>query len=204
MEENTNKAIFTLMQKVVDKLEAISKDVNNKDHVELSDIILKKDSETKELISKTINNQAILNKTNLDVENRIIDSIIKNRITPSVNNYTEYSLLGSKSHFKPKVLILILFSLVLIWSSLKYIPTYFIENGSLNNEKEEYELFYNYVYLKQFKNDEPNIAGETLKKIKQKDSLFMKEYNTLLNTYKREIRKQELKEELNSLDNNDR
>lgn len=203
MDENINKAIFTLMQKVVDKLEAISKDVNNKDYVEISDIILKKDSETKELISKTIKNQAILNQTNLDIENRIINAIIENKSTPSISNHKEYSLLGSKSHFKPLTLILILFSLVIIWSSLKYIPTYFIENSSLSKEREEYQLFYNYVYLKQFKNDEPNIAGETLKKVKQKDTLFMKEYYVLLNTYRREIRKQELKEELNSIDNND-
>ena len=32
----------------------------------------------------------------------------------------------------------------------------------------------------------------------------MKEYHTLLSTYQREIRKQELKEELKLLDNNDR
>ena len=68
----------------------------------------------------------------------------------------------------------------------------------------QYELFYEYVSLKQFKEGEINIADEILKKIKQKDSLFIKEYRTLSNTYKREIRKQELKEELNSLDNNDR
>jgi hypothetical protein len=203
MDENTNKALFTLMQKVVDKLDVITEKINTKNETVLSDIILKKNSETKELISKTINNQAVLNQTNLDIENRIINSIIENKATPTISNHREYSLLGSKSYFKPITLIIMLFSLITIWSSLKYLPSYFIENGSLSDEKEEYELFYNYVYLKQFKNDEPNIAGEILKKVKQKNTLFMKEYHTLLSTYKREIKRQKLKEELNSLDNND-
>lgn len=204
MNENTDKAIFTLMQKVVDKLEAISKDINNKDHVEISDIIIKKDDETKELISKTIKNQAILNQTSLNIENRIINAIEKNKATPSVNNYNEYSLLGSRSHFKPFTLIIMLFVLVITWSSIKYIPPYFIENSLLNKEKKEYELFYNYVYLNQFKSGKINIASEILKKVRQKDTLFMKEYYTLLSTNKREIRKQKLKEELNSLNYNDR
>lgn len=197
MDENANKAIFNLMQIVVDKLEAISKDVNKNDHRKLN-----KNNETHELISKTISNQT---QTNLDIENRIISSIVEHKTSPSItNNYAEYSFFGSKSHFKPKTLIIILFSLVIIWSSLKYIPTYVTENSSLNKEREEYQLFYNYVYLKQFKNDKIISANEILKKVRQKDSLFMKEYNALLNNYQNEIRKEELKEELNSLDNNDR
>lgn len=201
MDQNTSKALFTLMQKVVDKLDIITEKVNTKNEIELSGIIIKKNNETKELISKTINNQALLNKTNLDIENRIINSIIDNKTTPSISNHTEYSLLGSKSHFSPKTLIFMLFSLVIIWCSLKYIPSYFIENSSLSKKKEEYQLFYNYMYLKQFKNDKVISAKEILKKIIQKDSVFMKEYHTLLNTYTREIRKQELKEKLNSLNN---
>jgi predicted DNA-binding ribbon-helix-helix protein len=203
MDENTNKAIFTLMQKVVDKLEAISEDVNNKDKTELGDIIKKSNIAITELVTEIIKTQSKFLQTSSVIRDEVINYIKENKITPNVNSYTEYSLLGSKSHFKPKALILMLFSLVIIWSSLKYIPTYFIKNGSLSKEKEEYKLFYNYVYLKQFKNDEPNIAGEILKRVKQKDTLLMKEYHILLNTYQREIRKQELKEELNSLDNND-
>ena len=203
MDENTSKAIFTLMQKVVDKLDVITEKVNTKNEIELSNLIIKKDIETKELISKIINNQAILNHTNLDIENRIINAIIEKKTTPTINNHNEYSLLGSTSHFKPKTLIAMLFSLVIIWSSIKYLPSYFKEKNLLSKQKEEYQLFYNYVYLQQFDNDKTITANEVLKKVQQKDTLFMKEYQSLLNTYQREIRKQELKEELNLLDNSD-
>ncbi|QVY67068.1 hypothetical protein [Polaribacter sp. Q13] len=204
MEENTNTAIFTLMQKVVDKLDAISKDVNKKDQNELSDVISKENKQLKELIEITISNQSVLGQKNLNTRKEIIDSIKENAVTPNVNNYTEFSLLGRKSHFKPKTLIIMLFSLLIIWSSLKYLPTYFIEKSSLSKEREEYLVFYNFVYLKQLNNDKIINANEILKKVQQKDTLFMKEYHTLLSTYQREIRKQELKEELNLLDNNDR
>ena len=203
MEENTNTAIFTLMQKVVDKLDAISKNVNKKDQNELSDVISKENKQLKELIEITISNQSVLGQKNLNTRKEIIDSIKENAVTPNVNNYTEFSLLGRKSHFKPKTLIIMLFSLLIIWSSLKYLPTYFIEKSSLSKEREEYLVLYNFVYLKQLNNDEIINANEILKKVQQKDTLFMKEYHTLLSTYQREIRKQELKEELKSLENND-
>ena len=152
MEENTNNAIFTLMQKVVDKLDTISKDVNNIDQTELSHVFSEENEKLKNLIETTISNQHVLDQKILS-KKEIDDSIKENAVTPNVNNYTEFSLLGSKSHFKPKTLIIMLFSLVIIWSSIKHLPAYFINNGSLSKEKEEYELFYNYVYLKDFKNN---------------------------------------------------
>lgn len=203
MDENTSKAIFNLMQKVVDKLDAISKDVNKEDKTELSDVITKENKKLKELMEITISNQSVIGQKNLNSKKEIINSIKESVAVPNVNNYTEYSLLGSKSHYKPNTLIIILFSFVTIWSSIKYLPSYFTEKSLLSKEREEYQLFYNYVYLKQFKENEINIADETFKKIQQKDSLFMNEYYSLLRTHQREIRKQELKKELNSLDNND-
>ncbi|WP_299060128.1 hypothetical protein [uncultured Polaribacter sp.] len=203
MDENTSKAIFNLMQKVVDKLDAISKEVNKKEPTELENIIKKTNVAIAKLVPEIVKTQSKLLLTSSVIREEIINYIKENKITPTVNNHTEYSLLGNKSHFKPWVLGVFFFGLITFWCSIKYLPSYFIEKSLLSKEREEYQLFYNYVYLKQFKNDEPNIAGETLKKVKQKDTLFMKEYHILLNTYQREIRKQELKEELNSLDNND-
>ena len=204
MEENTNKAIFTLMQKVVDKLDAISKDVNKKDQTELVDIVKKTNVAITALVTDMFNSQTKLLQTSSDISDEVSSCLKENKITPTVNNYAEYSLLGSKSHFKPWVIGVFFFCLVTIWCSIKYLPSYFIEKSSLSKAKEDYQIFYNYVYLKEFKNDKNTIANETLKKVQQKDTLFMKEYHTLLNTYQREIRKQELKEELKLLDNNDR
>lgn len=204
MDENTSKAIFNLMQNVVDKLDAISKDLNKKEPVKTNNHLIKNDKETTELILRTIQNQVKLEQITLQIENRIINSIKNNRITPAVNNYTEYSLFGSKSYLKPRTVILMIFSLVIIWSSIKYLPSYITEQSLLSREKEAYQIFYNYVYLKQFKNHEIITDNEILKKINQKDSIFMEEYQTLISNLQKELRKQELKEELNSLDNNDR
>jgi hypothetical protein len=203
MEENTNNAIFTLMQKVVDKLDTISKDVNNIDQTELSHVFSEENEKLKNLIETTISNQHVLDQKILS-KKEIDDSIKENAVTPNVNNYTEFSLLGSKSHFKPKTLIIMLFSLLIIWSSIKYLPSYFMEKSSISKAKEDYQIFYNYFYFKEFEKNKNAAANEILKKIIQKDPIFMEEYQTLLSTYQREIKKQELKEQLNALDNNDR
>ena len=203
MDENTNKALFTLMQKVVDKLETISKDVNRKDQTKLEDIIKDTNIQTDKLVLQLVEALSKLLKNSLDTKNEIVEYVEKSIETPNVNNYTEYSLFGSKSHFKPWIIGVFFFGLVTVWCSIKYLPSYFTEKSLLSKERAEYQIFYNYVYLKQIRKDEPIIANDILKRIKQKDTLFMKEYHTLLKTHQREIKKQELKEQLNALDNND-
>lgn len=203
MDENTNKALFTLMQKVVDKLETISKDVNRKEQTELEDIIKDTNVQTDKLVVQLVEALSKLLQNSLDTKNEIVEYVKESIETPNVNNYTEYSLFGSKPHFKPWVIVVIIFSLVTVWCSAKYLPSYFTERSLLSKERAEYQIFYNYVYFKQIRKDEHNIANEILKKIKQKDTLFMKEYQTLLKNHQREIKKQELKEQLNALNNND-
>jgi hypothetical protein len=204
MDQNTTNAIFNLMQNVVDKLDTLSQDLKEKEDNELNDIIIKNSNEIKVYLKQSIDNDASLTQLNQVTEGRIIKSIEKNKVTPSVNNYTEYNLFGNKSHFKPLSLVIIAFALVLVWSSIKYLPTYFINNSVLTREKEDYELFYNYVYLNQFKRSETITADKFLKRIQDKDTLFLKEYSSLLKTYRKEIKKQKLKEELKSLESNDR
>lgn len=204
MDQNTTNAIFNLMQNVVDKLDTISQDLKNKDDKELNDIIIRNSNEIKVYLKKTINNQAELADQNLVSEGKIIEYMEKKISTPSIKNYTEFNLFGNKSHFKPSSLVLLAFSLVLVWSSIKYLPNYFSNNSLLTREKEDYELFYNYIYLNQFKSTEIFTADKILKRIQDKDTLFLKEYNTLLKTYQKEVKKQQLKEELKSLGNNDR
>lgn len=204
MDEKVSKAIFSLMQNVVDKLDAISKDINNKSNTDISETILNSNDVLKDLISKVLSNQSKLNQTNLDIEDRISESIAGNKIMPSTNNYTEYSLIGKEAYFKPRILVIILFSLVIIWSSIKYIPSYLSQQSLLNKEKEEYQYFYNYVYLNQFKNSGEITADKFLNRIKQKDTLLFNEYNVLMSTYQNEMRKKQLTEELRSLHKNDR
>lgn len=204
MEQNTTTAIFNLMQNVVDKLDAISQDLEGKGDNELKNILAENSNELKLRIKKVIENQSGLAQVIQSSEEKIIQSFEKNKATPSVNNYTEYNLIGSKSHFKPLSLLLAVFAVVVIWSSIKYLPSYFNESSVLSKEKEDYELFYNYVYLQQFKKSEVITADSFLKRIQDKDTLFLKEYHTLLKAYQKERKKQQLKDELKSLESHDR
>lgn len=204
MDQNTTKAIFNLMQNVVDKLDTLSQDLNKNKDNELNDVIIKNSNEIKVYLKKSMEDHAILSQQNQNTESRIIKSIENNKPIPSINNYTEYNLFGNKSHFKPLSLVITGFALVLVWSSIKYLPTYFNNRSALTKEKEDYELFYNYVYLNQFKSSETITVDKFLKRIQDRDKLFLKEYSSLLKTYEKEMKKQKLKEELKSLESNDR
>jgi hypothetical protein len=137
---------------------------------------------------------------NQDMENRIAQSIEKQKAPPINNSYIEYSFFGRESSFKPRTMIMILFGLLFTWSSIKYLPSYFNEKSLLKKEKEDYKLFYDLVYLNQYKNGEEITADAFLNKIKAKDEEVIKEYNALLKSYKNEMRKRELEEELKTLD----
>jgi hypothetical protein len=204
MDQNTTTAIFNLMQNVVDKLDTLSENLKGNEDNELKAMLTENSNEIKISLKKAISNQTSLAQIIQTSEGKIIESFEKNITIPSVNNYTEYNLIGSKSHFKPLSLLLFAFALVVVWSSIKYLPSHFNESSLLSKEKENYELFYNYVYLQQFKKSEIITADVFLKKIKDKDTLFLKEYNVLLETYQKERKKQQLKDELKSLESHDR
>lgn len=204
MEQNTTTAIFNLMQNVVDKLDTMSENLKGNEDNELKDMLAENSNEIKISLKKAISNQTGLAQIIQTSEGKIIESFEKNKTIPSVNNYTEYNLIGSKSHFKPLSLLLFAFALVVVWSSIKYLPSYFNESSLLLKEKEDYELFYNYVYLQQFKKSETITADSFLKRIQDKDTLFLEEYNALLETYQKERKKQQLIDELKSLESHDR
>jgi len=75
MDENTNKALFTLMQKVVDKLETISKDVNRKDQTELEDIIKDTNIQTDKLVLQLVEALSKLLQNSLDTKNEIVEYV---------------------------------------------------------------------------------------------------------------------------------
>lgn len=199
MDQNTTNAIFNLMQNVVDKLDNISQNLNTSKGTEL-DEINKSNSEIKELVTKSMGVQEKIFEKNQDVENRIAQSIEKQKAAPITNSYIEYSFFGRESSFKPRTMIIVLFGLVLTWSSIKYLPSYFNEKSLLKKEKEDYKLFYDLVYLNQYKNGEKITADAFLNKIKAKDEEVIKEYNALFKSYKNEMRKRELEDELKTLD----
>jgi hypothetical protein len=199
MDQNTTNAIFNLMQNVVDKLDNISQNLNTSKGTEL-DEINKSNSEIKELLTKSMGVQDSFFEKKQDLENRIVHSLEKQKAPPITNSYIEYSFFGRESSFKPRTMIIVLFGLVLTWSSIKYLPPYFNAKSILKKEKEDYKLFYDLVYLNQYKNGEEITADAFLNKIKAKDEELIKEYNALFKSYKNEMRKRELEDELKTLD----
>jgi hypothetical protein len=200
MDENMSNAILNLMQNIVDKLEDLSQKLNQKGNNELPDLIIKNNIELKGLVLKLLNDQSKLIKDNLDLESRIIKYFENREQPPSSSNHVEYSLFGRESYLKPKVLLVILLSFTVLWSSFKYLPSYFMEKSILKQDKEDFQFFYNYVHLIQIKNSNNSMASDLLKKIKNKDSSVINDYNSLLLIYEKELKKQQLKEELKSLE----
>lgn len=198
MDQTTTNAIFNLMQNIVDKLDNISQNQNTNKGSELN-AMTNSYIELKELITNsiTVHNSFLENYKN--IENRIIELSKNSNRNVITNNYKEFSLFGKESSFKPVRVIIILFCLVLTWSSIKYLPSYFNEKSLLKREKEEYQFFYQYTYLNQFKYTDKTTANTILKKIKENDEGIIKDYHILLQTYTREQRKRELEEELQKL-----
>lgn len=189
MKKNTNDAVFNLMQKVVDRLEEIETELKTKDNESLK-------------IVKT--NQVLLNKKLETFQDKIINLIKENVSEPIVNNNASYSLFGADSKFGKKELIILLFGLVLLWSSIKYIPTFYTTYGEVVKKKNDYEFFYNYILLKQYEKSKNITADRFLQRIQQKDTVLIKEYKKLYKMFQYEKRKQQLKNELKKLENNDR
>lgn len=200
MDENMSNAILNLMQNIVDRLEDLGQKLNQKGNNELPDLIIKNNIELKGLVIKLQNDQSKLIKDNLDLESRIIKYFESKENPPSTSNHVEYSLFGRESYLKPKALLIVLLCFTILWSSFKYLPSYFIEKSNLKKEKEDYQFFYNYVYLNQFINSKNSMASNLLKKIKNKDSTVINDYKSLLITYEKEMKKHQLKEELKSLE----
>lgn len=198
MDQNTTNAIFNLMQNIVDKLDNISQNQTTNKGSELN-AMTNSCLELKDFITKssTVQHSFLENYKNL--ENRIKELSEKSNKNVITNNYKEFSLFGKESSFKPVTMIIILFCLVITWSSIKYLPSYFNEQSVLKKEKEEYQFFYQYTYLNQFKYTDKTTANTILKKIKENDEGIIKDYHILLQTYTREQRKRELEEELQKL-----
>ncbi|CAM3132918.1 hypothetical protein [Flavobacterium frigoris] len=200
MDENISNAILNLMQNVVDKLDDLDQKLRDNGSSKLPDYVQKNNDELKNLVVKIQNDQSKLIKDNLDFESKIIKYFESRENPPSTSNHVEYSLFGRESYLKPKALLVSLLCFATLWSSFKYLPSYYMERSNLKKEKENYQFFYNYVNLNQFINSKNTMASDLLQKTKNKDSTVINDYNALLSTYEKEMKKQQLKEELKSLE----
>lgn len=200
MENEREQRIINLMQELVDKLDEISDEIQNKDKKIQSLISENYKLQTDKIIENLKLNAKLYREKSTELSDILLDKLENQKPIPSTNNNNHYSLLGEKSSLKSKQIVLILFALTFLWGLIKYGPEYYLEYSDLKKDKENYELFYNYAYLNQFENADSINADMILKGFKNRDSLIMKRYDLLLNAYKVEIKKRQLLKELNALE----
>lgn len=189
MENETDNAIFNLMQNVIDKLDGIS------DKIEIDQNI--KSTETTIEIDKILLLQEKVIKEIENAKTDLKNSIIQKKYSNETNNH-EYIMFGKDSPLNTKFLIIVLALICISLLGIKYLPPYFIAHSELKQEKENYELFYKYIYLKQFESHKkiPQDLENLFDKIKSQEVNLMNEYNQINEVYKKEIYKQELENEL--------
>jgi len=197
MENNNQEAIFNLMQNVVDKLDEISIDINNKNAEKPeSNFLINLPIEFNKLVSQqnTIFKQIDTSKQEL------INSLKSSKETNETHN-NKYIMFGKDSPLNTRFVIYMIAFVIISWSGIKYLPPYFLEQSELQQEKKNYELFYNYLYLKQIdsKNNSAQKLEVILNKIKNGNDNIYKEYNSLFTKHQKELRKQELENELKQL-----
>ncbi len=198
--ENLNaEAVFNLMQNIVDKLDEVSAKIDIKnDDVEKpeSDFLINLSVEFNKILLQQNN---ILKGTNA-FKQELTSSLKLNEGTNETHNY-EYIMFGKDSPLNTKFLILVIAFVCVSWSGIKYLPSYFLEHSEIKQEKENYQIFYNYTYLKQVesKNNGVQKSVVILNKIKKGDNQLLEEYSSLLTRYQKQIRKQELETELKKL-----
>ena len=199
MENNTQEVIFNLMQNVVDKLNEVSAKIDIKNEnvgKPESDILTNLSIE----FNKSVLQQNAIVKQIGTSTQELTNTLKSTKGTNETYNY-KYIIFGKDSPLNTKFVISIIAFVVISWSGIKYLSSYFLQQSDLQQEKENYELFYNYYYLKQFKNRKeiPNNVANLFKKIQNKEPSFMNEYKVLNKSFDKEIRKQELENELKKL-----
>jgi len=199
MENNNEQMIISLMQNLVDKLDKISDEIKSKDDKIQLLISENYKLQTDKIIDNLKLNAKLYREKSTEIYDTISNKIENQKSKPNINNHRHFSLLGEKSSLKSKQIVLVLFGLTFLWGFLKYVPEYYIEYSELKKEKENYQLFYNWIFLSQFENDDIIDADDILKDIKARDSLLMEKYNMLLIEYDYEIKRQELEKQLDSL-----
>jgi hypothetical protein len=120
-----------------------------------------------------------------------------------INQKKEYYLFGKDTPFSSKLLLITLAFIFIASYGFKYIPSYLTENSTIKTERDEYELFYQYVFLDAYsKNNKisKNIAS-TLNDIQQKDTVLLQYVDKLSKKYNTQLQKEALEKQLENLDN---
>jgi hypothetical protein len=201
MEEN--KKVLYLMQNVCDKLDTLSASLNNLNDNQVESETIK---EFIELQKQTIIKQHKLNINQTSAFLSIIkieESIKSLSNEPNIiNQKKEYYLFGKDTPFSSKLLLITIASIFIVSSGFKYIPSYLTEKSAIKTERDEYKLFYQYVFLDAYsKNNKisKNIAS-TLNDIQQKDTVLLRYVHKLSKQYNTQLKKEALEKQLQNLE----
>ncbi|AUC21965.1 MULTISPECIES: hypothetical protein [Polaribacter] len=201
MEEN--KKVLYLMQNVCDKLDALSGNVNI---ISDSQVECETFAEFIELEERIVSNQNMLIKSQTTMNSHIIDLEKKIELLGNkpkvIHQKKEYYLFGKDTPFSSKLLLITIAFIFIASSGFKYIPIYLTENSAIKTERDEYELFYQYVFLDAYsKNNKisKNIVS-TLNDIQQKDTVLLQYVHKLSKQYNTQLQKEALEKQLENLD----
>jgi hypothetical protein len=202
MEEN--KKVLYLMQNVCDKLDALSGNVNI---ISDSQVESETFAEFIELEERIVSNQNMLIKSQTTMNSHIIDLEKKIELLGNepkvIHQKKEYYLFGKDTPFSSKLLLITIAFIFIASSGFKYIPIYLTENSAIKTERDEYELFYQYVFLDAYsKNNKiSKYITSTLNDIQQKDTVLLQYVYKLSKKYNSQLKKEALEKQLENLDN---
>ena len=201
MEEN--KKVLYLMQNVCDKLDTLSASLNNLNDNQVESETIK---EFIELQKQTIIKQHKLNINQTSAFLSIIkieESIKSLSNEPNIiNQKKEYYLFGKDTPFSSKLLLITIAFIFIASFGFKYIPIYLTEKSAIKTERDEYKLFYQYVFLDAYsKNNKiSKYITSTLNDIQQKDTVLLQYVHKLSKQYNTQLQKEALEKQLENLD----
>ena len=226
-----SEIILNLMQNIVDKLDQIFAKVNREKEGNLDKEILKSVLDYPELIKRYfygLTKDVEIVKKNIKLsEKQIKDTIIENTSVVQNHQTNEYILFGKDTPFTSIFLLMSILVVLISSFSFKYIPDYVLEKSTLKLERDQYKLFYQYVFLNNlykttyidlflilkcflfyqyvflntYDNHKPksdNVAN-TFNNIKKNDSSLLLEIGRLSKKYNKEIQKTRLEKQLRIL-----
>lgn len=218
--EDTIKRNNAIMQNVADKMDALSKNKKTEGTE------TKEKNTVLEEIKKGLDNHyknisdvmTKLVKTSQNNSSEVVDKETSLKIDDILKTLTDYVnkdearvhihkkqiiLFGKDSSLTTKSFLLMVGILIILVSSLKYLPPFFDHFSNVKKERDTYQIFYRYHYLRFIKESNnqalENIENQ-LKLIQNQDSSFMQNYNDMEEWLKKDLQIKSLKDQLKEIE----
>lgn len=177
---------------------------------ELTNLINKKQAELLEGKNKGGDTQAVEElKELINRQSSNIESLKNKKTVVDLSEYIESDkgrsitiFGGNEAHITYKWALMFLGFCFLVFCGFKYIPSYLVESKKIEKNVHRNNHFVQYLRLKEFKEQGNTKNIDTfLNKVSNDDSLFVEEYNNLINHYNSEIDRIETEETIKELQN---